>query len=103
MRSTYIVLAVGSALFLAFASSLTAEEKKGPNQAPSEAAAAAKSSAEADAVRDLHLAYCLIQYGRKHKAPEAPISAARILGSHATVELTERPTHQNTANAPKGE
>jgi hypothetical protein len=103
MRSIYIVLAVESALCFAMASSLTAGEKKETNQAPAEAAASVKPSAEADAVRDLHLAQCLIQYGHKHKVPEALITAARILGSHGTVELTEKPTHHTVANAPKGE
>jgi hypothetical protein len=104
MRSTYLALAVGMGLSLCCASSLSAaDEKKGANQAPQEAAAKAKSSDEADAVKDIHLAHQLIEFGRKHKTPEALITAARILGSHGTVELAEKATHQVAENAPKDE
>jgi hypothetical protein len=102
MKSTYSVLALGSALLLAIAAPLTAEEKKGTNQATAEAAAKIKASAEAESVQQLHLAHSLVTYGRKNKVPEALIVAARILGSTATVELTEKPTHEKSPDAPKG-
>ena len=103
MRSIYSALALGSALLLAVAAPLTAQEKTGTNQAPPEAAAKAKPSAEADAVQQLHLAHSLIEYGRKNKAPEALITAARILAANGTVELEEKPTHEAAPDAPKGE
>ena len=68
-------------MLLAFAAPLTAQEKPGTNQAPPEAAAQGKSSAEADAVPQLHLAHSLIEYGRKNQAPDALITAARILAA----------------------
>jgi len=103
MRSIYSALALASALLLAIAVPLTAEEKKGTNQAPAEAAAKAKPSAEAEAVQQLQLAHSLIAYGRKHKAPEALITAARILSAHGTVELKAKPTHESVPDAPKGQ
>jgi hypothetical protein len=102
MKSAYAVLALGSVLLLAIAAPLTAEEKKGTNQATPEAAAKAKASAEAESVQQLHLAHSLITYGRKNKVPEALITAARILGSTGTVELKEKPIHETSPDAPKG-
>jgi len=102
MRSIYSTLALGSALLLTVAAPLTAQEKKGTNQAPPENAAQAKSSAEADSVQQIHLAHSLIEYGRKNKAPEALITAARILAANGTVPLEEKPTQEGTPGAPKG-
>ena len=101
--SAYSALALGSALLLVVAAPLMAQDKTGTNQAPPEAAAKAKPSAEADAVQQLHLAHSLIEYGRKNKAPEALIIAARILAANGTVELKEKPTHEAAPDAPKGE
>jgi hypothetical protein len=107
MRSTYAALALGGALLLAAApltaEGLTRQEKKGTNQAAPEAAAKARPSAQAAAVQQLHLAHSLIEYGRKNKAPEALITAARILGAHGATELKEKPTHERPADAPKAE
>ncbi len=108
MRSVYSTLALASALLLAAIPLLAGglsrvEEKKGTNQAPPEASAKAKPSANAEAVQQLHLAHSLIEYGRKNKAPEALITAARILSSHGTSEMKEKPTHDNPADAPKAE
>lgn len=103
MRSIYSTLALGSALLLAVAAPLTAQEKKGTNQAPPENAAQAKASAEADSVQQIHLAHSLIKYGRKNKAPEALITAARILAANGTVALEQKPTHEATPGAPKGQ
>ena len=103
MRSIYSTLALGSALLLAVAAPLTAQEKKGTNQAPPENAAQAKVSAEADSVQQIHLAHSLIEYGRNNKAPEALITAARILAANGTVALEQKPTHEATPGAPKGQ
>lgn len=102
MRYIYFALALGSVV-LVNAVPLTAADpaKKGTNQSPPEAVAEAKASKEAEAVHQLHLAYSLIEYGRKNKAPEALITAARILAANGTVELKEKPTHEQPANAPK--
>jgi len=103
MRSIYSTLALGSALLLVVAAPLTAQEKTGTNQAPPEAAAKAAPSPNADAVQQIHLAHCLIEYGRKNKAPEALITAARILAANGTVDLEQKPTHETAPDAPKGE
>lgn len=103
MKSRYSALALASALLLAVVVPLTAEEKKGTNQAPTEMAAKAKMSADADAVQSLRLAHSLIAYGRKNKAPEALITAARILSTHGTSELKEKATHEKAAEAAKAE
>src|SRR5690349_12295497 len=102
MKSTLSVLVLAGALLLAGAP-LGAQEKKGTNLAPPGDAAEAKASPEAAAVQQIHLAHALIDYGRKHKAPEALITAARILAANGTVELKEKPTHEAAADAPKGE
>jgi hypothetical protein len=91
-------LAWGSALVLAIAAPLMAQERTGPNQSPPEAAAEIKPSAEAEAVQRIHLAHSLIEYGRKNKAPEALITAARILAAHGTVALDAK----KTLEAPSG-
>jgi hypothetical protein len=80
-----------------------AEEKTGANQAPPEAAAKAQASPEAIAVQQIRLARTLIDYGRKNKAPEALITAARILAANGTSELKEKPIHEQPADAPGGE
>ena len=103
MRSIYCRCALGSALLFAFAAPLTAQEKKGTNQAPPEDAAQAKPSADADSIQQIHLAHSLIEHGRKNKAPEALITAARILGANGTVELDQKPTHETPPDAPQGE
>ena len=103
MKSIFVALALGSALLLANAVAPAADEKKGTNQAPAQDAAKAKTSAEADAVQQLGLAHSLIEYGRKNKAPEALITAARILAANSTVELAEKPTHEAAPDAPKTE
>ena len=103
MRSIYYTLTLGSALLLAVAAPLTAQEKKGTNQAPPENAAQAKPSAEADSVQQIHLAHSLIEYGRKNKAPEALITAARILAANGTVALEEKPTHEAPPGSSIGE
>jgi hypothetical protein len=103
MRSIYSTLALGSAVLLVVAAPLTAQDNTGPNQTPQAAAAQAKPSADADSVQQIHLAHSLIEYGRKNKAPEALITAARILAANGTVELDQKPTHESTPDAPKGE
>jgi hypothetical protein len=104
MKSIYSVFALGTALLLlASAIPLTAQEKKGPNQASPEAAAKVKPSAESESVQQLHLAHSLINYGRKNKAPEALITAARIISAHGTVELKQEPTRKSAPDAPKSE
>jgi hypothetical protein len=103
MRSIYLSCAIGSALLFAIAAPLTAQEKKGTNQAPPEDAAQAKPSADADSVQQIHLAHSLIEYGRKNKAPEALITAARILGATGTVELEQKPTREAAPDASKAE
>ncbi len=102
MKSLYSALALTSTLLLALAVPLAAEEKKGTNQSPPEEAAKAKSSADADAVPKIHLAHSLIEYGRKNKAPEALITAARILSTHGTSEMKEKPTHEKPERGAEG-
>jgi hypothetical protein len=106
MKSTYSALALASALLLVAVPLMAddlkkTDDKKGTNQAPPEVAAKAKPSANAEAVQQLYLAQSLIEYGRKNKAPEALITAARILGAHGTTEMKEKPTHVKTADAPE--
>ncbi len=106
MKSTYSALALVSVLLLAAVPLVAGglardEEKKGTNQAQPEAAAKAKPSANADAVQQMHLAHSLIEYGRKNEAPEALITAARILAAHGTSELKATPTLKTPADAPK--
>lgn len=104
MRSVYSALASGSALLLlAISTPAMAQEKTGTNQAPQESAAKAKPSAGGDAVAQIHLAHSLIDYGRKNNAPEALITAARILGANGTVALEEKPAHEAASGAPTGE
>jgi hypothetical protein len=107
MKSTYSALALASVLLVAvplMADDLKKnDEKKGTNQAPPEVASKAKPSADADAVKQLHLAHSLIEYGRKNKAPEALITAARILAAQGTSEMKEKPTHEKAADAPKAD
>lgn len=109
MKSTYSVLTLASGLLLALAVFLTAsgltkaDEKNGPNRASPEATAKAKPAANADAIQQIHLAYSLIEYGRKNNAPEALITAARILGSQGTTELKQKPKQDKPADAPKAE
>jgi hypothetical protein len=102
MRSTYSALTLVSVL-LAVAAPAMAQEKTGTNQAPQADAAQAKPSADADSVQQIHLAHSLIEYGRKNKAPEALITAARILAANGSVELDQKPTHEAAPDAPKGE
>src|SRR5262249_264651 len=54
-------------------------DSKGLNKA--RATASAKTSAATQSVPDTIMAYSLIEYGRKHKAPEALLTAARILAN----------------------
>ncbi len=103
MRSIYSHCALASALLLVIAAPLTAQEKTGTNHATPEDAAKAKPSAEADSVQQIHLAHSLIEYGRKNKAPEALITAARILAANGTVELEQKPTHEAAPGAATGE
>jgi hypothetical protein len=103
MRFINSALASGNALLLVIVTPLMAQEKAGTNQAPQEIAAKARPSAEGDAVQQIHLAYSLIDYGRKNKAPEALITAARILAANGMVALEEKPTHEAAHDAPKGE
>jgi hypothetical protein len=102
MKSIYFALALSGAL-LAFAGTAMAQERTGTNHASPEAAAKARPSAEAEAVQQLHLAHSLIDYGRKNKAPEGLITAARILAAHGTVALEEKPTQETSPGAPKSE
>ena len=102
MRSIHSALALGSTLLLAVVTHLLAQEKTGTNQAPPESAAGAKPSAGDDAVQQIHLAHSLIDYGRKNQAPEALITAARILAANGTVALEEKPAHEGAGAAPKG-
>jgi hypothetical protein len=102
MRSTRLAVGLVGVLLLAIAFPVAAEDKKGTNHATPEDAAKAKASPDAQAVQQLHLAHALIEYGRKNKAPEALITAARILAANGTSEMKEKPTHQQPANAPKG-
>ncbi len=106
MKSIYFRLALAGALLVVTVSLMTggltrADEKKGANQAPPEVAAKAKPSANAEAIRQFQLAHSLIEYGRKNKAPEALITAARILAANGTTEMKEKPKHVNPADAPK--
>jgi hypothetical protein len=101
MRLIYPALSFSGAL-LAFVGPLMAQERTGTNQAPPEAAAQARPSAEAEAVQQLHLAHSLVDYGRKNKAPEALITAARILAANGTVALEEKPTREAAPGATKG-
>src|ERR1019366_1394752 len=103
MKSIFVALALGSALLLASAIALAGGLERETNQAPAQDAAKAKVSAEAEAVPQLRLAHSLIEYGRKNKAPEALITAARILAANSTVELKEKPTHEAAENPPKTE
>lgn len=88
------------ALTGAWTAPLGAQDKKGTNTAPADAAGKATPSADADAVQRLSLAYGLIHYGRKNKVPEALITAARILADTSTVDLKDKPAR---GDAPKGE
>jgi hypothetical protein len=101
MKAIHASLALAGALLLFLAIPLTAQENKGTNQAPPEDAAKAKASEDADAVHKIHLAHSLIEYGRKNKAPEALITAARILAVRGTTELKEKPTREKPADAPE--
>ena len=56
---------------------------------------------EASAVQQLRLAYSLIEYGRKNNAPEALITAARILAANGTVEMKEKPTQEKLPGTAK--
>jgi len=58
----------------------TGKEKKGANKAKG-GGTTAKTSAATESVLETNLAYSLIHYARKHKSPEALLSAARILAS----------------------
>ena len=101
MKYTRLALALTGALLLATVAPSTAEEKKGTNQSAPDAVAKAKSSPEATAVQQLRLAYSLIEYGRKNDAPEALITAARIIAANGTVESKEKPTREKSSDAPK--
>ena len=92
MRSICSSIAFGSALLLIVGVHSNAQEKTGPNHAPPEVAAKSKATPDAEAVQKLHLAQCLIGYGRKNKVPEALITAARILASTSTTEMKDKPT-----------
>jgi hypothetical protein len=94
-------LTFATGLVLLVAAPLVAEDKGQTNAAPPEAAAKAKVSSEATAVQQLQLAHSLVEYGRKNKAPEALITAARIMATNGTRELKEKPTHEKPADAPK--
>ena len=81
---------------------LTAAEepaKKGPNQAPVDEKATV--SAEAEAVKDLNLAYSLVRYGRKAKSPEALVMAAKVLAGIGSQELKAKPVTETDPKAPK--
>jgi len=60
-----------------------------------------KTTPAAQAVQDLALAYSLIDYGRKHKSPEALITAARILGTVPTSKLKAEVTTEKSSDAGK--
>jgi len=73
--------------------------KKGTNQAAPDQKATV--SAEAEAVKDLNLAYSLVRYGRKNKSPEALVMAAKVLARIATQELKAKPVTVTDPKAPK--
>jgi hypothetical protein len=54
-------------------------------------------------VENIGMAYNLADYGRKHKAPEALVTAARILRRIRTTPLTDKPTIEVDKDAPKAD
>lgn len=80
----------------------TPADKKGSNLTPPDMHTEAQVNPTADNVANLAMAHQLIQYGRKHKAPEALITAAGILAKIPTTPLDAKPTSQRTPNAPAG-
>jgi len=101
MRPTWIVCLCLAAAAVPLAARAE-EDKKGTNAATPEAAAGAKANDGADKVHKLALAMSLVQYGRKSKAPEALITAARILAEVGGDKLDAKPTTTADAKAPAG-
>jgi len=95
-------IGLAPAFLMIVGASVLAQEKQGTNHAPPEVAAQAKPTPEAEAVQQIHLAHSLIEYGRRNKAPEALITAARILAANGTVALEEKPTQEKAPGAPTG-
>src|SRR5260221_359476 len=94
MSRVYCLLAMallGGLILTRFKQVVCGQEKEGPNLLGQKNTAGVKATKQADYANKLALAGQLIRYGRQAKAPEALLTAARILHTIPTEKRTEKP------------
>src|SRR4051812_784555 len=93
---TRLFLAAGLLCAIA-AAGVIAEDKKDSSFGGKDEQAKAKMTPEAKAAAEVTFAFTSIEYGRQNRAPEALITAARILAAHPPRAMDEKGTRDGGA------